>query len=560
MAYQLVNLGQGTYGAYDPNTQLARSFSSEANAKQFFGTEMLDYSKAIAPTFDVSKLTGANADQLISFAQQPQAQAPTLNVPPAVQAPQLPTPTAPTELGLFVESQQGSVEAARKALEDRYKTEISRLDAEQAKAQKTVDETTKKQEAIIEGPVKEATTPFRADLEKGERARLQVDENYQANQKLINELDGLLTESNALMKKLSDQKVPGLAGLQQSPRIVNAMNNVAARVGVINAVMAARNNQIGVAENMIDRSVNAINADRKDQLNYYQTVLNFLETQRDEAGNKLVELDKQETAFLGAQIGLLESDLARAQESADYIKKLMMDPATAKMVAEAGVTLNDTPQQVNKKFATYIQAEELKMTQKENRERAFNKNVKTQFYSYMGEMGITNSGYAFTSPEDFLEKTGMTVAQAIERGLVTEIEPDVDLKAYPQSYQEYYLAVQQGYNKTFNEWLTEDANRVKRSGGGGGGSRGEKLEDEEGDVVDGIISEWEANGLLHAGVISSDYYKAAKQEWNRTFAGRIDNPGQAFDEYFNAFTHKGGRDWQKDYGLEKVDPNREGTN
>lgn len=473
MAFQLVNLGSGTYGAYDPNSQQARSFSSEANAKQFFGTQTLDYKNAVAPTFDVTKLTGANADKLISFAPPaPETQPINMDVPAPVAPPVLPTPTAQTEHETFLASQEGSVEAARKALEDRYKAEISRIDAEQATSQKRVDELTKKEEGIIEGPVQDLSQPFRADMERGERSRFKVEENYSENQKLVEELDGLLTESNAIMKKLSETKIPGLAGLQQSPRMINALNNVAARVGVVNAVMAARNNQINVAENMIDRSVNAVNADRKDQLNYYQTLLNFFDKQRDEEGNKLINLDKEETAFLGAQIGLLENDLTRSQESADYIKKLMIDPETANLVAKAGVTLNDSPEEINKKFATYIDAEEIKAKQKENRELAFTSGVKTQFYDRGGEIRMTADGYAFTDEADFKAKTGMTVADARAKGLITDVAPPVDLKQYPASYQEYYLAKQQGYNKTYNEWLTEDANRkAVRIGGSGGGEK-----------------------------------------------------------------------------------------
>jgi hypothetical protein len=48
---------------------------------------------------------------------------------------------------------------------------------------------------------------------------------------------------------------------------------------------------------------------------------------------------------------LLETDYSTAVANAEYIKQLMVDPATASAMARAGVTLNDTPEQINAKLA-----------------------------------------------------------------------------------------------------------------------------------------------------------------------------------------------------------------
>lgn len=72
MAYNLVNLGNGTYGAQDPTTGMARSFSTEDQAKQFLNVPTIDYSKAQAPSFDPSQLLGANADKLMNVSSPAQ--------------------------------------------------------------------------------------------------------------------------------------------------------------------------------------------------------------------------------------------------------------------------------------------------------------------------------------------------------------------------------------------------------------------------------------------------------------------------------------------------------
>ena len=53
-------------------------------------------------------------------------------------------------------------------------------------------------------------------------------------------------------------------------------------------------------------------ADRQDRLNYFSTLLDFYQNQKDEAGNKLLTLDKKEEQFVNAQISLIESDLGAA--------------------------------------------------------------------------------------------------------------------------------------------------------------------------------------------------------------------------------------------------------
>lgn len=106
MAYQLINLGNGTYGAHDTATGMARSFSSEANAKQFLGVPNIDYTKAVAPTFDFNQLLGANADKLINVASKVTGPTnPTPNVPMTpsqlpVGSPSANTPLTPSQLPL----------------------------------------------------------------------------------------------------------------------------------------------------------------------------------------------------------------------------------------------------------------------------------------------------------------------------------------------------------------------------------------------------------------------------------------------------------------------------
>jgi len=232
-----------------------------------------------------------------------------------------------------VEGLQSSVDNARKSLDEtlsaRQKTIDDKLAVLKTKEQETLDK------------VGEITQPFREELEKTERERLHINENFEANQGLVTELDQLLTEGNELIRQ--QQEVTGLSAIR-NPRIQKTMNDVAARAGVIQAVMSARNGQISVAENMIDRTINAIAQDKNDQLSYYETILNL--NNRD-----ILSLDTDAKKIAEDQVNLLKGDLSMAQATQDYVKQLLLDPASSAMMGKAGVTLSDSVEVINQKLS-----------------------------------------------------------------------------------------------------------------------------------------------------------------------------------------------------------------
>lgn len=255
------------------------------------------------------------------------------NIKPAG-TPKLPTPQAQAVQEEYMGSMTDNVAKRRAALDATFKTQKEENDKKTAKLEK-------EQKDMLEKDVKPLTDPFREKLETSERDRLYVNENFEANQKLTNELDTLLTEGNNLIRYNQ--------GLPASQRIVGArsdkaISDVAARAGVIEAVMTARNNQIGQAYTLIDRSVAAVTADRADKLAYYDTLLDLNK-------NKLLNLSTESKRIAEEQTTLMKGDLQRAEKTADYIKELMISPEHAQLIADAGVTLNDSVSQINAKLA-----------------------------------------------------------------------------------------------------------------------------------------------------------------------------------------------------------------
>lgn len=279
----------------------------------------------------------------VSPIQSP-VQADQLSAPVAAPTPEAETPA---QNEAFFDSLTGSVATARAELDTTLSDRKTKIDDEL----KTLKEEQKK----ILDDAGELTTPFREELQKKERERLFIEENFTASQRLTNELEGLLQEGNALIAR---QKGLPIHQRAASLRANRTIQDVEARAAVIQAVMNARNNQIAQAQHMIDRSIQAVVSDRQDALNYYQTLLDL-------NNNNILSLDAESKKIAEEQLNLVKGDLSRAEETADYIKNLMINPETAQFMAEAGVSLTDSVDQIKEKMAKqakYQEAEDLKNT------------------------------------------------------------------------------------------------------------------------------------------------------------------------------------------------------
>jgi hypothetical protein len=257
--------------------------------------------------------------------------APTIN---------LPEPTALDVQTANVGTVQGAVDAARANLNTVTTNQQKRIDDEIAILEKEQKEILKEGKAL--------TQPFREDLEKKERERLHINENFEANQKLTNELEGLLTESNELINIAMGRQVSGKV-LDKS--LSRTMADVQGRAGVVEAVMNARNGQIAQAERTIDRTVAAIVADRNDELSYYNTLLDL-------NNNKLIKLDDESFTLATEARAQATKDLENAEATATYLKSLMINPETASFMADAGVSLTDSIEGIKEKMAKQAKTQE----------------------------------------------------------------------------------------------------------------------------------------------------------------------------------------------------------
>lgn len=314
---------------------------------------------------NVTTTLDANGN-ITSSTKAPLAPAPSLTtISNPVQAPtstgQPPAPTLPTPQGLSTSAQNvtglaSGLDALKATLQTQYDKSAADVQTKIAALTKEQDALKGKEDAAM-GSLKTTTDAETAekraalDLEKQ-----RVDENYNANQALVGELDGLLSQGNAIIQQM--QGTTGLASIM-NPRIAKTMSDVQARAGVIQAVISARNGQIGVAQNQLQSTLSAVTSIYGDQLDYYKGLVDYYDNQKDEKGNQIISLDKDKKAYLDAKIGMIEDDVKNAENNVKLIQEAMLDPDKAKIIGQAGVSITDSPATIAKKLSDYDYSQEL---------------------------------------------------------------------------------------------------------------------------------------------------------------------------------------------------------
>lgn len=258
-----------------------------------------------------------------------------------------PALTSQSEAAGFVESAAKNAETQKAQVEKFRNEQLKSIDTQKKEAEAKQKEYAAQEKGALDSS-KPLTSAFRETTEKSERERLKVEENYFANQKTVGELDTLMNEA---VTKVEEMK--GVTGLDaiRNPKIQKAVTDYNARIGVLQAVMAARNDQITVAENLIDRTITAVNSDRQDALKYYDAVRSYYSGLKDDQGKKLVTLAGDEEKIIEERVSEIKKEIADSQAVGDTIKKMMFEDP--QRVESSGITVNDSMETISNKLSEY---------------------------------------------------------------------------------------------------------------------------------------------------------------------------------------------------------------
>lgn len=276
--------------------------------------------------------------------------------PPATTgAPTLPQAQAPsiadqfnTSLSATLAAQQQQLTDTLKAATESFQTRIDALDKQNQELQQLQDNGMLSENTTIQ----QETAAKQAALDQEKQ---QFQDNYQARQQLVGQLQTLLTTGQSVIEQMKG--TTGLASIM-NPRLSQTMTDVQAQAGVITAALAAYDTQIGLAQSQLKSATDAISSIYGDQISYWQNVVSFYADQEKTNNAKIASLTSDQKAYIDAQIKQLQENVNQTQQTASAISKAMLDPQTALAYAKAGVSLTDTPEQISAKLATYEQAQQ----------------------------------------------------------------------------------------------------------------------------------------------------------------------------------------------------------
>jgi len=346
--------------------------------------------------------------------------------------PTLPTPqgaqTAATYLGgisATLDSQNAQLSAAYQQQQQQYQKQIDALNQQQSDLQQL-------ETAGMSGELSTTTAESQAKQAALDQEQQQYNDNYNANQALISEMDGLLQQGNQIVEDM--QNTTGLASIM-NPRISKTMSDVSARVGVIQAVLATRNDQIGNAQKQLASATDAITSIYSDQMNYYKSVVSFYEQQKQDNQGQIDTLSKDQQTYINAQIQQLQDQITNTQNTQSIIQKAMLDPNTALLYATAGVTLNDTPQQISQKLGIASYANELSTLSDTMAKQGYSSNPVPGVspVTVVDSQGQAHNFYAATTPGTKIGVGGLTTTASagatggvVQSGKLVASQSDID--------------------------------------------------------------------------------------------------------------------------------------
>lgn len=309
---------------------------------------------------------------------------------------EMPAPTAPQTQANYQTGVQ------RKAEEERVRLE-SLMTTERDAALKRQDDLNQRLEKLMQNQDPESRATYAQEqriienqLRVAEQASAALEDDFARRRAVVSELETLLTQGNELMKQASNSPV-AMSVLNKS--VAKTMSDITARAGVLQAVLSGLDGNLGQAHNIINNARAAVASSWQDSLAYHQTYMKLVE------GGQLAK-NKIHDAYAQAEISLAKERLDQLDNVANYINGLMIDPKSAQFMASAGITLNDSIEEINAKMAEQAGREEREGVINELTMKGY------EFVPYAGDrtdvvrLDISGQSLAFLPPEVSTERVG----------------------------------------------------------------------------------------------------------------------------------------------------------
>ena len=239
--------------------------------------------------------------------------------------------------------------------------------------------------------------------------------------------------------------------LSRNKQLVQNYNNLLASK---NMAMESINNMVGLASQDRQFALQSI----MQKLNIDQQILEY----RDKFINNAIEEYDRIINAVGYQ-GLLQS----------------LDPSEVPLVER---TLGFQPGQLQQ-LASYTQNQQ-------NLQEIQAAGITTPYVNVNGEIRDVNTGAGFINEDDFQQKTGLTLAQAGERGLITKYGGDLDTQLKKAAVDEIPL------DRQLKQAQINATNRSNTGGSGGSGTGVLGLSNQQIDNVSPLVTQFQNNDIV----------------------------------------------------------------
>lgn len=334
-------------------SQIPTGYSFDASGK-LTNAQGQEYTTPTSTPASLSSSTTNPVSQPIPNPIQNPAVAPT--VVTGTPTPALPTPTAPGALQSFFGSTTAQVATAQQQADQQ-------LAQRQTATQTQLDALNKQQSDLStlqsNGMADDLSDVQKATQEKQDALTLeqqQYENNYNLNQGFLTQMQALVIAGNNQIEQIKELPI---ASTILTGKTNQTISDIAAQVGSLQTLMSAANGQMAAAKTQLDTTVATVSSVLQDQVDYYTSLQSFYKDQSTSNESQIATLTADQKTYLDQQLSEAQSNLVQVQKNAQALADAMTNPDTALAYNQAGVTVNDTPEQINTKLATYAYSKEL---------------------------------------------------------------------------------------------------------------------------------------------------------------------------------------------------------
>lgn len=177
-------------------------------------------------------------------------------------------------------------------------------------------------------------------------------EGLQAKQDALMEVKRQIAQEQARLQLGMAQEQDKLAPLSIiGARQATLQSQGLARIGALTAIAQIDQDDLNFAKDMVNATVSAMNADRKEQMDALSTLITLKD-------KEIVRLSDEENAVVKARQTALQDAIDNAQKNADKVFDLIKGNTAAAL--KSGVSLADSPAVALSKMAPYMTSSDVK--------------------------------------------------------------------------------------------------------------------------------------------------------------------------------------------------------